>query len=150
MENLSQRAGSRVARLKPRDPGSLHRGQRIESAGGLDNNAQCPQRADVEFIHIVPADVLDDRRPALRDRTVGMNNPNPDDQVAGGSISVPPRAARIGGKDTADGPALAACRIKGEKLAVAAKCRLDLAKRDLKSTRLNSSHHSISYAVFCL
>src|SRR6202167_3732956 len=27
---------------------------------------------------------------------------------------------------------------------------LDLAERDRKSTRLNSSHHGISYAVFCL
>src|SRR5689334_24383368 len=28
--------------------------------------------------------------------------------------------------------------------------RMDIVKRDRKSTRLNSSHSSISYAVFCL
>src|SRR5574337_1358501 len=29
-------------------------------------------------------------------------------------------------------------------------CRLGTGESDRKSTRLNSSHHSISYAVFCL
>ena len=32
----------------------------------------------------------------------------------------------------------------------AASERVEVAYRDRKSTRLNSSHHAISYAVFCL
>src|SRR2546427_5453523 len=39
----------------------------------------------------------------------------------------------------------------GSQLALAASCaRLRLATEDRKSTRLNSSHSQISYAVFCL
>src|SRR3712207_2697883 len=40
----------------------------------------------------------------------------------------------------------------GEVLTMAASLReiVDVAKRDRKSTRLNSSHANISYAVFCL
>src|SRR5205814_8485280 len=49
--------------------------------------------------------------------------------------------------------------VKGESLAswlygvaqrVAFRLKVTLAKRDRKSTRLNSSHLGISYAVFCL
>src|SRR6266508_4703242 len=36
------------------------------------------------------------------------------------------------------------------RLCVAARVRPPLAPRDRKSTRLNSSHVAISYAVFCL
>src|SRR5437762_4760658 len=51
------------------------------------------------------------------------------------------------GKDAGDGIELLD-PLSGEKAADAAKA--DLTKIDRKSTRLNSSHRCISYAVFCL
>src|SRR3712207_7500256 len=41
-------------------------------------------------------------------------------------------------------------RDRGYRLAVAADARVQRQARDRKSTRLNSSHANISYAVFCL
>src|SRR3712207_7498831 len=71
---------------------------------------------------------------------------------------------RLGHRDGSDGRAHAhrvregACRLghaaRGGALALsggpARKERWDACRRDRKSTRLNSSHANISYAVFCL
>src|SRR5437870_7496678 len=50
-------------------------------------------------------------------------------------------APRFGGKDKSQGPVIS----NGAGRLGSSKC-----KRDRKSTRLNSSHVAISYAVFCL
>src|SRR3712207_7761659 len=42
-----------------------------------------------------------------------------------------------------------ASRLREDRIGIGA-CLLDLAPADRKSTRLNSSHANISYAVFCL
>src|SRR5690606_41623095 len=57
----------------------------------------------------------------------------------------PPARRRGGGRRRAARPA----RLRGADL-VAAHRRGDRPARDRKSTRLNSSHVKISYAVFCL
>src|SRR2546430_13611150 len=48
------------------------------------------------------------------------------------------------------GPALSLGRVCGLCLAGVGRLGRDGARRDRKSTRLNSSHSQISYAVFCL
>src|SRR3712207_7718287 len=40
--------------------------------------------------------------------------------------------------------------LRGPSKALRKKCRQELGREDRKSTRLNSSHANISYAVFCL
>src|SRR2546427_6358330 len=56
-------------------------------------------------------------------------------------------AEGIGGQDEIpDAAEVAHTQPKG----VAHRLHLDRARRDRKSTRLNSSHSQISYAVFCL
>src|SRR2546428_9463215 len=46
--------------------------------------------------------------------------------------------------------AIRASSVKTQRLVVAIDGRSGSGKRDRKSTRLNSSHDQISYAVFCL
>src|SRR5689334_24626006 len=48
------------------------------------------------------------------------------------------------------GTRLATDRDTGCRRLVGGRCRRAAAEEDRKSTRLNSSHSSISYAVFCL
>src|SRR3712207_8176071 len=57
-----------------------------------------------------------------------------------GAVSVGPRAVEVGGRD----PERLAPLPPGHR------AEQDLAEPDRKSTRLNSSHANISYAVFCL
>src|SRR6266478_7848200 len=52
--------------------------------------------------------------------------------------------------DPDDGCSGAASRSVGRSRKRAPATLLDLRRRDRKSTRLNSSHSQISYAVFCL
>src|SRR3712207_7864254 len=67
----------------------------------------------------------------------------------------PPRGQRVGGHQR-ELPALAEGRLprapgglqEGDRLVARARARAR--RRDRKSTRLNSSHANISYAVFCL
>src|SRR3712207_7624706 len=52
-----------------------------------------------------------------------------------------------------DGDALSGSRLEGdvlERVDAALVAEVDRFERDRKSTRLNSSHANISYAVFCL
>src|SRR3712207_8714468 len=65
----------------------------------------------------------------------------------------PPRGAREGARRPGDGrpPARRRAECHGERLS--AQARREAARvrsGDRKSTRLNSSHANISYAVFCL
>src|SRR3712207_8606722 len=58
-----------------------------------------------------------------------------------------PRAVRASGKRSRAGGAVP---VDAHLLAAAPVPQLDVRERDRKSTRLNSSHANISYAVFCL
>src|SRR2546427_6976100 len=60
---------------------------------------------------------------------------------------VPARARHAPGGLGSDVSAFCKSRPKGAQWRL---CGLDLQKADRKSTRLNSSHSQISYAVFCL
>src|SRR3712207_7506652 len=59
------------------------------------------------------------------------------------------RRRGAGRADAPRGPAALPRRVPGTRLAGRARARRHL-RRDRKSTRLNSSHANISYAVFCL
>src|SRR3712207_8102084 len=64
-----------------------------------------------------------------------------DDAVAGGGV---PEARELEGVELVDG------RLQLGRVGVADVFDLDELAADRKSTRLNSSHANISYAVFCL
>src|SRR5262245_64562904 len=73
----------------------------------------------------------------FRSRVVDqVNVPDPSTQLTGLAYMGEGAAARLVGADRANGRLLL--------------FSLNEAKRDRKSTRLNSSHLGISYAVFCL
>src|SRR3712207_8972292 len=81
---------------------------------------------------------------SLRRRLAGaLLLPSPEDLVRERPVVLRARAARVVGRDR-----LAEGRRLGEAHVLAHRCPERL--RDRKSTRLNSSHANISYAVFCL
>src|SRR2546430_13702784 len=64
-------------------------------------------------------------------------------------ISFPPRRCRKSGETAAARAPARSCRAR-DRPARRACARGPAPRRDRKSTRLNSSHSQISYAVFCL
>src|SRR5215469_18121752 len=66
----------------------------------------------------------------------------------GETHSLPPQGDRPGTRLVR--PGLADLRVPGDQLRDARPLRVHLRRADRKSTRLNSSHVEISYAVFCL
>src|SRR5690349_20815625 len=58
--------------------------------------------------------------------------------------------AQGGGRGKASPDGTVPCRIIGRRDAFSSACAPDYLSGDRKSTRLNSSHVEISYAVFCL
>src|SRR5205814_3429101 len=111
----------------------------------LDAGALLGAHVDVERqrLHLLEQDLerLGDRRLgdvlALDDRLVGLN---PADRVVG--LDREHLLERVRGAIGLERPDL--------HLAEALATELRLAAQDRKSTRLNSSHLGISYAVFCL
>src|SRR5262245_63223999 len=85
------------------------------------------------------------------DSGVGM----PDDELTGGSAMTDTGDAGAGGADDEGGGEPTGRRSGGARArksggSKSAGSARKAAKRDRKSTRLNSSHLGISYAVFCL
>src|SRR3712207_8963330 len=60
------------------------------------------------------------------------------------------RAARAGAHRRRDRPRRPEDRARGEAVVLRCRRQPEGAGRDRKSTRLNTSHANISYAVFCL
>src|SRR3712207_8968784 len=73
-------------------------------------------------------------------RSAWVNEPDPDPYTLFHSSQIAPEGMNIGGYKSAE----------ADQLMEEARQELDHARRDRKSTRLNSSHANISYAVFCL
>ena len=77
--------------------------QRQESRRDFGDHPQGPPGADHQLGHVVSGYVLHGLPAEGHDIAVGVNGFEPQQQIPGGTVEIPPRSAAVGGDDAADG-----------------------------------------------
>ena len=103
--------------------------QREEFRGDLGDHPQGPPGSDHELRHVVSGDVLHGLPAEGDDVAVGQDRFEPQKQIPGGAIEIPPGPAPVGGDDAADGRLFHVGRIKGEERTLAGTGQLLLHRR---------------------